>query len=85
MTVHKKTMIYITLIFAFVLAVISISLPVKEESAKKYLDTLDLKGIDRLMIVAHPDDESLWAATPCEGPVSGCVPYQCKYIPSHKI
>ena len=56
----QKTMIYITLIFAFVLAVISISLPVKEDATKKYLDTLDLKGIDRLMIVAHPNDESLW-------------------------
>ena len=25
-----------------------------------YLDKLNLSGVDRIMIVAHPDDESLW-------------------------
>ena len=82
----QKTMIYITLIFAFVLAVISISLPVKEGATKKYLDTLDLKGIDRLMIVAHPDDESLWGGAHLakDRYLVVCLT-QCKYIPSHKI
>ena len=56
----QKIIICFTLIFAFVLAVHSTSLPVKEDATNKYLDTLDLKGVDRLMIVAHPDDESLW-------------------------
>lgn len=56
----QKIIICFTLIFAFVLAVHSASLPIKEDATKKYLDTLDLKGVDRLMIVAHPDDESLW-------------------------
>lgn len=56
----QKIMLFMTLIFAFVLAVLSSSLPIKEDATKKYLDTLDLKGVDRLMIVAHPDDESLW-------------------------
>ena len=49
----QKIIICFTLIFAFVLAVHSTSLPVKEDATNKYLDTLDLKGVDRLMIVAH--------------------------------
>ena len=39
----QKIIICFTLIFAFVLAVHSTSLPVKEDATNKYLDTLDLK------------------------------------------
>lgn len=35
----------------------------REEVTTKTLDSLDLKDIDHLMIVAHPDDEAIWAST----------------------
>lgn len=56
----QKIMLALTLVFALCLGVIGSSFPVKEDATPQYLDTLDLRGIDNIMIVAHPDDESLW-------------------------
>lgn len=52
----KKKIIYILVFFSFVLFLFSI----KYIFVKKRNFDINIEGIDKLMIVAHPDDEMLW-------------------------
>lgn len=51
-------------IFCLLLMVYLLLLPKapyqEDQVTEEYLSSLDLKNVDRIMIVAHPDDESLW-------------------------
>ena len=54
----------IFLVFCILFAFFCLSMtnePFKDDQVDMaYLDQLNLSGADRIMIVAHPDDESLW-------------------------
>ena len=52
------------LIFSLAVAILCIYMPkepyLDDQANDECMSRLDLKGVDRIMIVAHPDDESLW-------------------------
>ncbi len=59
--IKKYVPIIIILIIIFIiLALLGINKYKSTHSTSKDFSSIDLEGVDNLMIVAHPDDESLW-------------------------
>ena len=56
----QKIFILFCMVFGFI-CIMNINNPDMDDHVHpSYLDKLNLSGVDRIMIVAHPDDESLW-------------------------
>lgn len=80
--VKKKLIQGLCIVLAIVLVLLSLSwinayrAHHVDPIAQSVLDQIDLEQAKKLMIVAHPDDETLWGGrTPVRRRLSGCLHY----------